>query len=246
MSPVATLFAAVLFGPLAGGLVGAASISAIASSSTDPTTPFATPKVADLHEHPVHLGRSDGTHRPGDPRPSALHGRIVLGDVRGVGSWRGVGVGFAALTAWVRRSRTNVILTVGVRRWRLRCVLSTRRSSPASSFAYVKVSPGTAPPLPRPALAAQRLFTLYQAKAASRDELSDGQRNTSRDANLSFAIALVTRSKRVTGIQQVIPEPSLCTDATSPPVGSAAEEQERAFCAGLVHDIGKIGLPPCV
>ena len=82
-SPVVTLFAAVLFGPLAGGLVGAASELGDAELLRRSGTNRApASEMAYLHEHAVHLRRRDGVDRSGNPRPCRLNGWIVLGHDR--------------------------------------------------------------------------------------------------------------------------------------------------------------------
>ena len=118
-------------------------------------------------------------------------------------------------------------------------------------FTYVEISPGLAFLFLAPALAAQQLFSLYQEKARLYDEqlslyAKDLQAADAslRDANLSFATALVAtleESDRYTaGHSRAV---ATYTRDIAEKMGLSPDEQERAYVSGLVHDIGKIGLP---
>jgi len=120
----------------------------------------------------------------------------------------------------------------------------------ALAFTYTEVSPWTAFLFLAPALAAQQLFSLYQEKARLYDEqlslYEDLKVANTRlgAANLSFATALVQtleESDRYTaGHSRAVATYSRDIAQT---LNLPVEEQERTFLAGLVHDIGKIGLP---
>ena len=120
----------------------------------------------------------------------------------------------------------------------------------ALAFTYLQVSPWAAILFLAPALAAQRLFSLYQDKTRLYEEqlllYADLQAaNASlRDANLSFATALVQtleESDRYTaGHSRAV---TTYSRDIAGKLGLPAAEQERAYLAGLVHDIGKVGLP---
>jgi putative two-component system response regulator len=95
-----------------------------------------------------------------------------------------------------------------------------------------------------PALAAQRLYTLYQAQRQLTDNLTDANEQLER-ANLSFAAALVAtldaRDQYTAGHSAAV---AIYSRDIAERMGLDASEQQKAHLAGLVHDIGKIGLPP--
>ena len=88
-----------------------------------------------------------------------------------------------------------------------------------------------------PALAAQRLYTLYQEQRRLNEQLER--------ANLSFAAALVAtldaRDQYTAGHSAVV---AVYSQDIAARMGLSADEQKIAHLCGLVHDIGKIGLPP--
>jgi putative nucleotidyltransferase with HDIG domain len=112
------------------------------------------------------------------------------------------------------------------------------------AFAYQNVSPWTLPLFLVPALAAQRLFGLYQEQRALAETLAFANERLER-ANISFASALVAtldaRDEYTAGHSAAVA--IYCRDIAAR-MGLAPEEQQKAHLCGLVHDIGKIGLPP--
>jgi putative nucleotidyltransferase with HDIG domain len=94
-----------------------------------------------------------------------------------------------------------------------------------------------------PALAAQRLLHLYQQeKVVSRDLASANERL--RRASLSFATALVAtldaRDQYTAGHSAAV---AIYARDIAARMGLSEDEQELVHLCGLVHDIGKIGLP---
>jgi putative nucleotidyltransferase with HDIG domain len=94
-----------------------------------------------------------------------------------------------------------------------------------------------------PALAAQRLLHLYQQeKVVSRDLASANERL--RRASLSFATALVAtldaRDQYTAGHSAAV---AIYARDIAERMGLSGDEQELVHLCGLVHDIGKIGLP---
>lgn len=109
--------------------------------------------------------------------------------------------------------------------------------------AYRSVSPWTLAFFFIPALVAQRLFALYQ----NQRELADGlaQLNeTLEQANLSFASALVAtldaRDRYTAGHSAAV---AIYARDIAARMGMQEKDQSLAHLCGLVHDIGKIGLP---
>jgi putative nucleotidyltransferase with HDIG domain len=110
--------------------------------------------------------------------------------------------------------------------------------------AYEQVSPLTLPLFLAPALAAQRLFGLYQEQRRLTDDLAQVNVRLER-ANLSFATALVAtldaRDRYTAGHSAAV---AIYARDIVGRLGLPDEAQLLAHVCGLVHDIGKIGLPP--
>jgi putative nucleotidyltransferase with HDIG domain len=114
------------------------------------------------------------------------------------------------------------------------------------TVAYSKVSPWTLALFFLPALAAQRLFGLYQEQRQLTDQLVEANAELEK-ANLSFATALVTtldaRDRYTAGHSAAV---AIYARDIAARMGLPDEESKKAHLAGLVHDIGKIGLAPGV
>lgn len=110
--------------------------------------------------------------------------------------------------------------------------------------AYTQVSPWTLPLFLAPAVAAQRLFGLYQEQRQLAAELRSANARLER-AGLSFASALVAtldaRDRYTAGHSAAV---AAYARDIAKRLGLTEEEQQLAHLCGLVHDIGKIGLPP--
>lgn len=95
-----------------------------------------------------------------------------------------------------------------------------------------------------PALAAQRLYALYQEQRRLTEGLTEANEQLER-ANLSFAAALVAtldaRDQYTAGHSAAV---AIYSRDIAKRMGLNETEQQKAHVAGLVHDIGKIGLPP--
>jgi putative nucleotidyltransferase with HDIG domain len=111
------------------------------------------------------------------------------------------------------------------------------------AVAYEEVSAWTLPLFFVPAVAAQRLFILYREQTALSDELRMTNDLLER-ANLSFASALVAtldaRDRYTAGHSAAV---AVYARDIAARMGLSAEDQEVARLCGLVHDIGKVGLP---
>jgi putative nucleotidyltransferase with HDIG domain len=232
-----TLFAAVLFGPLAGAVVNAASmlgdpeLLAPADPERAPrlkwatytSTRFITGAVAGLVAQQVLAATNTGF---GGLLTATLISAVVA-ELLDMAS--------AAGTSRVRgRSMTSVLRTLGP-------ILLT--SVPAYApvvailaLAYEEVSPWTTPLFFIPALAAQRLFGMYQNQRNLTERLED--------ANVSFAVALVTALEAsdsyTAGHSRAV---AIYSRDIASRMELSEEECDRAFLCGLVHDIGKVGLP---
>jgi putative nucleotidyltransferase with HDIG domain len=105
------------------------------------------------------------------------------------------------------------------------------------ALAYVEVSPWTLPLFLIPSLGAQRLYKMYQAQRSLAERLED--------ANVSFAVALVTALEAsdayTAGHSRAV---AIYSRDIARRLGLPDDMSDRAFLCGLVHDIGKVGLPP--
>lgn len=112
------------------------------------------------------------------------------------------------------------------------------------AVAYSQVSPWTLALFFVPALAAQRLFALYQEQRRLADDLTEANERLEA-ANLSFASALVAtldaRDRYTAGHSAAV---AIYAEDIAARMGLSEKEQQLAYLCGLVHDIGKIGLPP--
>ena len=112
------------------------------------------------------------------------------------------------------------------------------------AFMYVEVSPWTSALFLVPALAAQRLYGLYQGERKLAADLSTANATLAR-ANLQFAAAFIAtldaRDRYTAGHSAAV---AIYSRDIAGRMGLPTETQEHAYLCGLVHDIGKIGLPP--
>ena len=110
-------------------------------------------------------------------------------------------------------------------------------------YGYQVVSPWTLPLFLAPALAAQRSFLMYQDQRRLAEDLVDANLQLER-ANLSFASALVAtldaRDRYTAGHSAAV---AVYARDIAERLGLDGQEQRLAHLCGLVHDIGKIGLP---
>jgi putative nucleotidyltransferase with HDIG domain len=95
-----------------------------------------------------------------------------------------------------------------------------------------------------PAFAAHRFHSLYREERDARQELDEVNARLQR-ANLSFATALVAtldaRDRYTAGHSAAV---AVYARDIAERLGLNEEDQRLAHLCGLVHDIGKIGLPP--
>jgi putative nucleotidyltransferase with HDIG domain len=240
-----TLFAAVLFGPLAAAVVGAASMlgdpELIARRDRDraPRLKWATYTST----------RFMGGAAMGLAAQATLNavpsefGELVAASLVGAVIGEVLDVLFSALTASVRgRPIRDAIRTI---------VPVVLASAPVYApivallaFMYVRVSPWTLALFLVPAMAAQRLYGLYQEQRQLAVDLSNANETLER-ANLQFAAALIAtldaRDRYTAGHSAAV---AIYSRDIAERMGLPAEIRDQAYLCGLVHDIGKIGLPP--
>ena len=111
------------------------------------------------------------------------------------------------------------------------------------AYSYVTISPWSVALFAIPAVAAQRLLLLYREQRETSEALGAANARLSR-ANLSFATALVAtldaRDRYTAGHSASV---AIYARDIAARMGLAGRDQELAQLCGLVHDVGKIGLP---
>ena len=111
------------------------------------------------------------------------------------------------------------------------------------ALAYEQLSPWVLALFFAPALGAQKLFVLYQEQRQLADDFATVNKQL-EGANLSFATALVAtldaRDRYTAGHSAAV---AIYARDIAERLGLSPQEQQLAHLCGLVHDIGKIGLP---
>jgi len=236
ISLVPTLFAAVLFGPLA------AIIVAIASYALECRRPYLkwasytatrtlTAAVTGLAAFAVH-----------EATPSKFGGIAIAALVAAVLS-QSLDTSFLAIALRLRRRASFGETFRDVLPAALAAVPLYAPVVAFLAFAYDEVTPFTLPLFLVPTLAAQRLFALYQEQRKLAEELGEVNATLER-ANLSFASALVAtldaRDRYTAGHSAAV---AVYARDIARHLELPQEQQDLAHLCGLVHDIGKIGLP---
>ena len=239
ISLLPTLFAAVLFGPLAGAAVGAASM----------LSEFRSPYLAwALYSS----SRSITGALTGIVAQSALGlplsgvGGIAVATAAGAVVAESLDVGFAAVTHRVRRNGSIVQLIHKLAPLQAASLPLFVPMVILLVMAYVELSPWTLPLFFAPALAAQRLYGMYQEQRRLADDVQRANVRLER-ANMSFATALVAtldaRDRYTAGHSAAV---AIYARDIAIRIGLSEAQQQLAHLCGLVHDIGKVGLPPNV
>ena len=245
ISGIPALFAAVLFGPLAAGVVGAASM-------------LGDPEL---------VSRPDRDRAPRLKWATYTSIRFIIGAATGLAAHATIllvpsrfgGLVAATLVATLLRELLDLgftVLTAAVRGGSpsdtARMVTPLLLLAPPAyapivallAFMYVEVSPWTLALFLVPALAAQRLYGLYQGERRLAADLSTANETLER-ANLQFAAALIAtldaRDRYTAGHSAAV---AIYSRDIAERMCLPIETQEHAYLCGLVHDIGKIGLPP--
>src|SRR5437763_6726720 len=249
ISLLPTVFAAAVLGPLAGLFVAAASFA-----GEFPNVLPKSRRLAARGEQYLKWGISTcGRTRYGTVACFAAMGgpspvsngvaRLAVATVIAAVVAETLDVSFAALTLTLRGGDAwrfvRMFVPIVLAALSLYCPIVA-----ALSAAYVDVSPWTLALFFLPALAAQRLFALYREQRRLTEELV-GANVTLERANLSFASALVAtldaRDRYTAGHSAAV---AIYAQDIAARMSLSSEQQQLAHVAGLVHDIGKIGLPP--
>lgn len=244
ISVLPTLFAAVLFGPLAAAVVGGGSmlgdpeLFARRDADRAPRLKWATYTST----------RFIGGAATGLAAQAAIalvpstFGGLIAATLAGAVVSEGLELLFALATASIRgvsvieiaRDITSVHLVAAPIYAPIVALLA---------FMYVEVSPWTLALFLVPAVAAQRLYGLYQEERRLAADLSTANETLER-ANLQFASALIAtldaRDQYTAGHSAAV---AIYSRDIAERMGLPTEVQEHTYLCGLVHDIGKVGLP---
>ena len=111
------------------------------------------------------------------------------------------------------------------------------------AYVYNTVSPWAVMLFIGPAIAAQKFFVLYRDQKSTAKELNKAVEKLER-VNLSFATALVTaldaRDHYTAGHSATV---AVYARDIAAQCGFSRDERDKAHLCGLLHDIGKIGVP---
>jgi putative nucleotidyltransferase with HDIG domain len=237
ISILPTLFAAVVFGPLAAMLVGAASL--LGEITKPPHLKWVT----------YTSSRAIGGAATGLAASfcvSLSHNEIIgiaIATFIGALVAEVLDVIFAGIAAQLRGNRRLVELARTEAPIILSSVPLYGPLVTVLAIAYREISPLSLLLFFVPALAAQKLFALYQEQRRLADDLRLVNERLER-ANLSFASALVTtldaRDRYTAGHSAAV---AIYSRDIARRMGLAEAQQQLVHLCGLVHDIGKIGLP---
>ncbi len=244
ISVLPTLVAAVLFGPLAAATVGAASMLGDPELTSRRRDRAPRLKWATYTSTRFIGGAATGLAAQATLAlvPSEFGG-LIAATLVGAFVSEILEVAFGVLTAAVRggsvsdtaRAVTPLLVLVPPLYAPLVALLA---------FMYLEVSPWTLALFLVPAMAAQRLYGLYQEERRLADDLSTANETLER-ANLQFAAALIAtldaRDRYTAGHSAAV---AIYSRDIAGRMGLPEDVQEHAYLCGLVHDIGKIGLAP--
>jgi putative nucleotidyltransferase with HDIG domain len=235
VSVLPILFAAVLYGPLAGMLVGVCALTA------DLRPPYIRWAVW-TSQRAISAGLA-GVAAGFVVSGSSPFGRTFAAVAVAAGTEAVSDGCLMSLTALVR-GNNFVETTRSIIRLQLGAVPLYTPVLAILVFAYWHFSPWTVALFFAPAFAAQQLFRLYQEQRDLADTVVAANRQLER-ANLSFATALVAtldaRDRYTAGHSAAV---AIYSRDIAARMALSDEQQQLAHLCGLVHDIGKVGLPP--
>ena len=235
ISVLPILFSAVVFGPVAAMIVGACSLVGefqrpytrwvVWTSSRALIGAFAGLAV---------LGLSDRA----DSFGAVLLAVAFAGSVQVAGD-----IALNTLTVAIRRSGSVRETAWAIARLNASTLPLYTPVLAVLVYAYRELSPWTVLLFFVPAVAAQRLLVLYQEQRQLVTELAKANGRLEA-SGLSFATALVAaldaRDRYTAGHSACV---AVYAKDIAARLGLSEEEQHTAHLAGLVHDIGKVGLP---
>ncbi len=243
ISLVPMLFAAVLAGPLAGGIVGAATELGD-SEVVRPAAPGRSPRLKWVTYTSTRfmVGAAMGlVAQAAIALAPSKFGAVIAATLVGATVGEALEIAFAAVTSRVRGNKTEVAKAAAPLVITAACVYAPTVA--LLTFAYIEISPWTAPLFLAPALAAHRLFGEYQEKSRLASDLSIANAALEK-ANISFAAALIAtldaRDQYTAGHSAAV---AIYSRDIATRMSLSEDRCDLAYLCGLVHDIGKIGLP---
>jgi putative nucleotidyltransferase with HDIG domain len=230
-----SVFAAVLFGPLAGMAVFSASALGLNMPIPGRVAYFCSRALVGAAAGGAAVGvAASFSAGPGTTVAAATAAALAAE------------FGDAAFTSLTFALRRHGKWTEAARDLLPVIVASTPFYGPVVSvlvLAYRDVSPWTLPLFFAPALAAQRWFLMYQEQRRLATDLQAANAQL-KAANLSFAKGLIAtldaRDQYTAGHSAAV---AVYARDIAVRMGLDEESSELAHLCGLVHDIGKIGLP---
>jgi putative nucleotidyltransferase with HDIG domain len=235
VSVIPVLFAAVVFGPLAAMLVGTLGL----------ITDFGRPHVRWVvwTAHRAIGGGLAGitaatVFSDGDSFERLIAGVIAAALVEAVAD-----AGLGAFTIFVRGTTSLRVFVDSMRPVVVGTVPLYTPVIVLLAYAYQEVSAWTLFLFFAPAFAAQSLYRLYREQREATDQLTEANARLER-ANVSFATALVAaldaRDGYTAGHSAAV---AVHARKIAERLGLSDEEQQLAHLCGLLHDIGKVGVP---
>lgn len=236
ISLLPTLFAAVLFGPLAAMIVGGAS------NLGDFRAPYMKWAVYTCTRA---LGGAVAGLVAVGAGSLASNRLAAVAITTGLGAFALVvlDIAFSLLTRKIKTNASSADLMRTVIPVVLPAMALWTPLVGLLAFAYREISPWTLPLFIVPALAAHRSFVLYQQQRRLTEDLLEANQLL-EGANLSFATALVAtldaRDRYTAGHSAAV---AIYARDIARRMALPNETQQLVHLCGLVHDIGKIGLP---
>jgi putative nucleotidyltransferase with HDIG domain len=235
ISLLPAVFAAVLYGPVAAMVVFGASVFGLQMPLAGRVTYFCSRALTGAAAAGAAAAAASVMHGGAGEVIASATAAALVAEV--------MDAAFASLT---HRLRGNGTYREAARELFPVIVASVPLYSPAVALlvlAYRGVSPWTLPLFFAPALAAQRWFIMYQDQQRLAVDLQ-GANEQLKAANLSFANGLIAtldaRDRYTAGHSAAV---AIYARDIAGRMGLDQQQQEMAHLCGLVHDIGKIGLP---
>jgi putative nucleotidyltransferase with HDIG domain len=231
------LFAAVLFGPLAGLVVGAASFLGHLRRPYGKWIVFTCSRSITWALTGMLVSATEGL-------AGNRLGAIALGAALGALSAHVLDTCFVAVTYKLRGLGTATSVFRTMAPLAIAAVTLFTPLVALLTLAYQQVSPWTIALFFAPALGAHRIFVLYQEQRQYAEELARVNVRLER-GNLSFASTLVATidewDRYTAGHSAAV---AVYARDIAVRMGLTLEDQQLAHVCGLVHDIGKIKLTP--
>lgn len=238
VSTLPILFAAVQFGPIPAMIVGGCALS------TTFGRPFTRWVIWTLSGSL--LGGASGITAILLDGDSKSFGRILLTVFAAAVTLAVADIAMNALTVQIRKSGSFMATARVMGRLFTSAVPFYTPMIGVLVYAYRSFSPWTVLFFFVPALAAQRLLILYQRQAQLVSDL-EGANKRLEEAGLSFAGALVAaldaRDRYTAGHSAAV---AVYARDIAARLGLPEPQQQLAHLCGLLHDIGKVGLPAWV